>query len=344
MICIGAITFKESIPDSVFIDACNSAKSVKDLSRHFQVSAHTITRRIDNLGCRKPNGKNAKDIYGYTDEDFIAICKKSHSMQQAAQQMHIPFTSFKRRAEQLGCYITNQAGKNTEKERAPQYKVNENYFSIWSPQMAYWYGFIVADGGIVPNTKHRIRLRLSRQYEYMLERFKQDIAFTGPILKGTTKASSNSDKTYSYADLTINNKKFVNSLKEKGIVARKTYLDVKYIQYVPTQFRPYFLIGLFDGDGHIATKSGNISISGNKANLISVLEYFGFAANDLRIENRGNYVNISLRNKKDSFMFYQIYLTYSQNIHTLEYKKERIEYFYNIQSQRHPAWLSSLSF
>jgi hypothetical protein len=62
-----------------------------------------------------------------------------------------------------------------------------------------------------------------------------------------------------------------DSLKEKGIVERKTYLDTQYIQYVPTQFRPYFLIGLFDGDGHIAAKSGHISISGNKANLIKIL-------------------------------------------------------------------------
>lgn len=337
---MGTITFKDRVPDCVFIDACSSAKSIEELSQYFQVSAHTITRRIEKLGCRKPNGKNTKDIYRYTDENFITICKNSHSMQQAAQKMNIPFTSFKRRAQQLGCYVTNQAGKNTEKERAPKYKVNENYFSIWSPQMAYWYGFIVADGGIVPNSKHRIRLRLSSQYEYMLERFKQDIAFNGPILNGTTKTSSNSNKTYPFSDLTINNKKFVNSLKEKGIVERKTYLDVKYIQYVPAQFKPYFLIGLFDGDGHIAAKSGNISISGNKVNLLSSLEYFGFTCNDLRIENRGNYVNISLRRKKDSFRFYQTYLTYSKNIHTLEHKKERIERCYQVQSQRHPEWLA----
>lgn len=333
------ITFENRIPDAEFIDACNKAISIEELSRYFQVSTSTITRRIEKLGCRRPNGKKVENIYDYSDKEFITICKNSHSMKQAAEKMNIPFTSFRRRADKLGCYITNQAGKGIEKEYEPKYKVNENYFSVWSPQMAYWYGFLVADGGIVPNSKHRMRLRLSSKYEYMLERFKKDISFTGPILRNTTKASSNSDKRYLFSDLTVNNKKFVNSLKEKGIVERKTYLNVKYIEYVPIEFRPYFLIGLFDGDGHITLNAGDISISGNKINIVSLLEYFGFSLNDLRIENRGNYVNICLRYRKDSFRFYQIYIKYSKYIHTLEHKRERIQYFYKIQSQRHPEWL-----
>lgn len=240
----------------------------------------------------------------------------------------------------MGCYVTNQAGKGIKKEYNSKYKVNEDYFSVWTPQMAYWYGFIVADGGIVPNLKHIFKIRLSGKYEYVLQRFKEDISFTGPILRNTTKAVSSSDKRYPFSEITVNNKKFVNSLKEKGIVERKTYLNVKYIKYVPIEFRPYFLIGLFDGDGHIAVDSGNISISGNQVNIVSSLEYFGFSSDLLRIENHGNYVNVCLRHIKDSFKFYQIYLKYSKNIHTLDYKRERIEYFYKVCFKRHPEWVS----
>lgn len=293
------ITFEDRVSNIEFIDACNKAISIEELSRYFQVSTSTITRRIDKLGCRKPNGRKVGNSYKYSDEDFMAICENSISMYQAAITMGIPFMTFKRRAQRLDCYITNQPGVGVDKEYKSKYSVNDKYFDIWTPQMAYWYGFIVADGGIVPNCKHRFKLRLSSKYEYMLKRFKQDISFTGPILNGTTKAVANSDKKYSFSDVIINNKHFVESLKEKGIIERKTYQDLEYIKFVPEKYRPYFFIGLFDGDGSVSKSNGSVSLAGNYVNLISLLSYFGFSKENLYI----------------------------------------IEYFYKVQSQRHPEWL-----
>lgn len=336
---MGKITFEDRVPDYIFINACDSAKSIEELSRYFQVSTNTITRRIEKLGCRRPNGRKVGNSYEYSDDVFIAICENSISMRQAAADMGIPFTTFKRRAERLDCYITNQPGIGIEKEYKSKYSVNETYFDIWSPQMAYWYGFIVADGGVIPNCKHRFKLRLSSKYEYMLKRIKQDISFTGPILRGKTKAITNSDKKYPFSEIIVNNKHFVQSLKEKGIVERKTYIDLEYIAFVPKEYRPYYLIGLFDGDGHISKSDGGISIAGNKINLISTLEYFGFKKESLYIRDKGNFVDINLSSRKNNFLFYKLYLDYSKNIFTLDYKRKGIEYQYKIYSQRHPEWL-----
>lgn len=333
------ITFEDKIPDIEFIEACNKAVSIEELSRYFQVSTSTITRRIDKLGCRKPNGRKVGNSYNFSDDEFMAICENAISMRQAASIMDIPFTTFKRRAERLDCYITNQPGVGIDKEYKSKYFVEEEYFDIWSPQMAYWYGFIVADGGIIPNCKHRFKLRLSGKCEYMLRRFKQDVSFTGPILRGTTKAITNSDKKYKYSEIIINNKCFVKSLKEKGIVERKTYIDLEYINFVPTEYRPYFLIGLFDGDGHIRKSDGDISIAGNKINLISILEYFGLKEETLYVRDKGKFVDVSLGKRKNNFIFYKIYLKYCKNIYTLDYKREGIEYFYKVYLQRHPEWL-----
>ena len=270
------ITFEDRIPNTEFVDACNNAKSIEELSRYFQVSTSTITRRIEKLGCRKPNGRKVGNSYNFSDDEFMAVCENSISMRQAASVMNIPFMTFKRRAERLDCYITNQPGVGIDKEYKSKYSVNDRYFDVWTPQMAYWYGFIVADGGIIPNCKHRLKIRLSRKSEYMLRRFKQDVSFTGPILRGTTKAITDSDKKYEYSEIIVNNKSFVKSLKEKGIVERKTYIDLEYISFVPKEYRPYYLIGLFDGDGHIRKSDGDISIAGNQINLLSTLDFFGF--------------------------------------------------------------------
>ena len=336
---MGKITFEDKVSNIDFIQACEKAKSIEELSQYFQVSTTTITRRIDKLGCKKPNGRKAGNSYNFSDDEFMAICENSISMRQAATVMGIPFTSFKRRAEQLDCYNTNQAGVGINKEYKSKYAVNEKYFDIWTPQMAYWYGFIVADGGIVPNCKHRFKLRLSSKYEYMLKRFKQDISFTGPIQNGTTRAITGNDKKYPYSEIIINNKLFVKSLKEKGIVEQKTYRDIEYIHFVPNLYKPYFLIGLFDGDGHIEKRDGDISFAGNKVNLFSVSQFLGLSNENIRVDDKSKYIVLHLRYKKDSFKFYQIYLRYSKDIHTLDYKRERIEYFYKVQSQRHPEWL-----
>jgi hypothetical protein len=50
-----------------------------------------------------------------TDEDFISICNSAQTMADAASQMKLHFNSFKKRAEELGCYKPNQAGKGLNK-------------------------------------------------------------------------------------------------------------------------------------------------------------------------------------------------------------------------------------
>ena len=112
---MGKITFEDRVSNVDFIQACEKAKSIEELSQYFQVSTTTITRRIDKLGCRKPNGRKVGNSYEYSDDEFMAVCEKSISMRQAASIMHIPFTSFKRRAEKLDCYNTNQAGVGIDK-------------------------------------------------------------------------------------------------------------------------------------------------------------------------------------------------------------------------------------
>lgn len=41
------------------------------------------------------------------DNEFIEICKSSKNMKEAAEKLKMPFSSFKRKAEKLNCYIPN---------------------------------------------------------------------------------------------------------------------------------------------------------------------------------------------------------------------------------------------
>lgn len=52
-----------------------------------------------------------------TDPELAELIKQYPSMAQAAEAAGIPFTTFKRRAQRLGLYQTNQAGKGLTKDR-----------------------------------------------------------------------------------------------------------------------------------------------------------------------------------------------------------------------------------
>lgn len=55
-----------------------------------------------------------KDI---TKEIFIKVCNNSKSMAKAAEELELPFMTFKRMAIKLNCYNTNQSGKGLLKSK-----------------------------------------------------------------------------------------------------------------------------------------------------------------------------------------------------------------------------------
>lgn len=261
-------------------------------------------------------------------ENFIKICNSSNSMAEASRILGIPFTSFSKIAKKFNCYNTNQSGKGMTKNKKSKYKINENYFNVWTPQMAYWLGFIVADGCIKSNSLFTIDL-CSKDKQH-LQNFIEDIESNDCIREyiHKNKQENGEYKEYKAVHFTIRNKNIVKSLKDKGIENLKTYIDREYINFVPNEFKKYFIIGVFDGDGNI-TKNGYISIAGNKTNVISLFNYLGFKDEQLNIKDKGKYIDCVIRFKKDCYKFWKIYLECACNIKCLDRKKRIIENCFN---------------
>lgn len=296
-----------------------TCKSVKGISIELGVSETTVRRYLKKYNLC---------INGISDNTFISVCNDSISMAEAAKKLNMPFTTFKRRALGLGCYKTNQGLSGSTRHGIKKFSVNENYFSIWSPQMAYWVGFIVADGSILSTTKASLRIILSANDDIILKRFKEDLSFTGNILYGSNSIKGY-NKKYNFCSLTINSEQIVKDLNKLGIQKRKTYLDVDYLSFVPDEFKPYFVIGYFDGDGNISKNGGYISLAGNKVNCLSIFKYLSFTSDKYSIRLFDSYVVVTLRHKKDCYSFYDMYLKYSSKLRVLDRKKDIIKYFYD---------------
>lgn len=72
-----------------------------------------------------------------TDEQFIKVCTESISMREASKKLNLAFTTFKRRAEKLGCYKTNQGGKGYKKPNKNNYPLEDIFAGKYPDYQTY---------------------------------------------------------------------------------------------------------------------------------------------------------------------------------------------------------------
>lgn len=118
--------------------------------------------------------------------------------------------------------------------------MNKNYFDCWSQEMSYILGFIFADGSITKNgMSDRMSIGLCTDDEKTLR-------WIGNCLDYQNKFYIHKKMII----LTISSKYLVDSLKNLGVVHRKSFLDPDFPK-IPIEYKASFLRGYFDGDGSI---------------------------------------------------------------------------------------------
>lgn len=127
-----------------------------------------------------------------------------------------------------------------------KYSVNENFFSIWTPAMAYILGYLFADGSLEDASY------LRGKYLRVTSTDKQLIDITRSCLNSQHKIviippMSPTRKTRYF--LRIGNHKIFNDLLSLGLFPNKS-LTMKFPK-IPSSLLPHFVRGYFDGDGHV---------------------------------------------------------------------------------------------
>jgi len=117
------------------------------------------------------------------------------------------------------------------------FDINENFFSSWSPEMAYVLGLIITDGCI---SKTGV-ISLSMNDKELLEKVKKVMASAHNI---TPSKHQKGLYCFHFA-----REKLVKDLEKLCVVPRKS-LIVRF-PGVPKVFLPDFLRGVFDGDGSV---------------------------------------------------------------------------------------------
>ena len=173
----------------------------------------------------------------------------------------------------------------TDREQALKYSVDENYFeTIDDEHKAYWFGLMYSDGFIQKARKYnsrKIGISLNIEDKPLLEKFKEDLKFTGDVKE--YKVSSGFKVGAPYCRLLISNEKLASDLESKGCVEQKsTILKFPENKVISNDLMWHFLRGFIDGDGSIMLKHREtgcpdfvIGITSTKEMLEGIKKFLG---------------------------------------------------------------------
>lgn len=145
--------------------------------------------------------------------------------------------------------MVNSSGYETRSvsEGMKQYKINEHFFEkIDTNNKSQILGFISADGCLCTPSQYSkiITIGLNSKDLNYLEWIKSELEFEGSV-KSCQRNSS--------VILNICNQKICSDIQKLGIHERKSLThQFPTLEQVPEQFIPSYILGYFDGDGHIS--------------------------------------------------------------------------------------------
>lgn len=176
-------------------------------------------------------------------------------------------------------------------------KVNSNFFSLPSSEMAYVLGLLFSDGNLLePVKEHRHRLSIKSIDLQLIETVKALSEHEGKIFNVGNTQSGNPVYRLEWSHPQI-----IQDVQQWGISARKT-LTSQFPRQLPEQFWGDFIRGLSDGDGCIGvyeypkTTIRSWTLLGTMLVLDPIPDFFGL---DRRIYPYRSIAKLCYQSKKD---------------------------------------------
>lgn len=133
-------------------------------------------------------------------------------------------------------------GRSAQEAKLKTYSCDESFFEeINTPEKAYWFGFIAADGNL---HQKKLQICLAAKDKDHLNLFCQRINFNGVLFKDGTNNR-----------LIIARKKIHDDLIKNGMAINKTFkINEHLFDKIPEKYISAAMLGYFDGDGSFSIK------------------------------------------------------------------------------------------
>lgn len=292
------------VADSDILYAYEHFSTVEAL-KYLGIAQSTYYNRLNKLGI---NLKKQTKVY---DEDIIKAFNSSKSIREAAEKIGMSSGAYYKRIQKLGLNFN-------DKHDLRKYNINDFTFTSINSEVAYWLGFIAADGSVVDNT---LRFVLNKRDEETLVRFLKFCKSNYPVNYHIAYYIGNDGVKHEFdaVNLKITSKSIVNDLAKYGIIQNKKNLDIPFMSFIPSKYKLDFIIGYFDGDGSVTNgNSKTLTLATNYANIneiINVLESYGIKCNTSNREH----ICVIYINGKDNFNKFKLLYT-SRNYSVMKRK------------------------
>jgi hypothetical protein len=193
--------------------------------------------------------------------------------------------------------------------------MNHKYFETWSSEMAYYLGWIWADGSI----GKQLQLGCITEDEEIIIGFIKAINSHHKIIRKPAKIHKKGYNIAAYTKVAIWSKELVQCLiKKHRVLPRKTYLNPSFPE-MDNKYLPDFIRGYFDGDGAICKNNNKIIISivGTKkfikglqniiCKIANIPSHPIYKSKNTKAKNAGWYISWAKKSEVASFLKYIYY-------------------------------------
>lgn len=176
-----------------------------------------------------------------------------------ADEFGIPVDIVWSKASVLGLHTNAGIVDLGNRKAANNRSSNIHYFDQWTPNSAYAFGFLLADGSI-DKEERRLRVSVVTKDEAILLFLQKE--FGGGRIDRRQGGIDSRGSTYQpRSRLTVCSKILIEKLIALGMKPRKTFNDDVFPQ-VPKSFMGHFLRGVLDGDGCVhVTERGHCQVT-----------------------------------------------------------------------------------
>ena len=189
----------------------------------------------------------------------------------------------------------NSLGLKRNRRNRNGLSINEDFFKIWTPEMAYIFGFWIADGNMAKN--RNVISFCSKDFN-LLE-----------LINFNLKSSYKISDCNNAFQLPICNKTIYNDILKLGGTPRKS-LTIQFPD-VPDEYLSHFIRGEFDGDGCFYIKKDKHRIHNNKyldSNFVGNIDFLSVLKDKIKEKIDIDPTNFRIVNKNCNRRIY--HLTY----------------------------------
>lgn len=249
----GGLISKNLTPDKLADLYYQQKKSLEDIAKEYNCSRQTVKWLMEKYNLKRRNRSEGGLISEKLTEDKLMdlYFHQNKSLQDIAKEYNCTRPMVKLLMEKYGLQRRKRskarvlAIKEGKFKNFKYYDINENFFSVWAPQMAWVLGLLFTDGNVQTRRTSHQSISISSIDLDLLENVNRFLKTIRPI----RKCIQSHDKTRHIYQLEFYREKMRDDLHNLGLIEKKSL--IMEFPDVPDEYIRHFIRGCWDGDGTV---------------------------------------------------------------------------------------------